>query len=194
METDDAVFVLVAAALLTWFLVSVICQIPRNLERWEAGTMQQWFRARDVLGLLPRWHFFAPVPATDNLHLLYRDRMADGQLAPWREIGPRRPAKCVGALWHPGRRQNKALIDITLELLQAGLSLDGDADRIQTTLPYIALLNFVCSLPRDHRPYATQFLVMRSKGSDENPEHQVLFVSAMHPGGPAVTREVASRC
>ncbi|MFE7720345.1 hypothetical protein ACFU44_15030 [Nocardia rhizosphaerihabitans] len=194
MATDDLVFALLAILLLTWFAVSALCQIPRDVEKWEAGRAEQWVRAHDVLGLVPRWHFFAPSPATDDLHLLYRDRWADGQLAPWREIGPRRPAKWLGAVWHPGRRQNKALIDITLELLQAGLSLNGDTERIQTTLPYIAMLNFVCSLPRDHCAHATQFLVMRSKGADENPDHQVLFVSAMHPGGPAVARQVASRC
>ncbi|MET9211664.1 MULTISPECIES: hypothetical protein [unclassified Nocardia] len=194
MAIDDLVYALLAILLLTWFAISVICQIPRSVAKWEAGRLEHWFRAHDVLGLLPRWHFFAPSPATDDLHLLYRDLSVDGQLAPWREISPRKPAKWLGAVWHPGRRQNKAMIDITLELLKDGLSLNGDTDRIQTTLSYIAMLNFVCSLPRDRRAHATQFLIMRSKGSDDNPDHQVLFVSAMHPGGPAVTREAASRC
>jgi len=194
MTIDDLVFALLAELLLTWFSVSTLCQIPRRFEKWEAGRAEQWVRAHDVLGFVPRWHFFAPVPTTDDLHLLYRDRLPDGQVTPWHEIGPRRPTKWLGAVWHPGRRQNKALIDVTLELVKSGFSLNRDTDRIQLTLPYIATLNFVCSLPRDHCAHATQFLIMRSKGADENPDHHVLFLSAMHPVEPAVARQAASRC
>ncbi|MQY31218.1 hypothetical protein [Nocardia aurantia] len=191
----DLIFVLLAILLLTWFSVSVACQIPRSLEKWDAGRIEQWVRARDVPGFVPRWNFFAPNPATDDLHLLYRDRLPDGQLTPWREITPLRPAKWLGAVWHPGRRQNKALIDITLELVKTGLSLDGDTDRIQTTLPYIATLNFVSTRPRAHAANATQFLLLRSKGADENPDHRMLLLSAMHPVGPVIGRQAAaSRC
>jgi hypothetical protein len=180
MATDDLVFALLAILLLSWFSVSVVCQIPRNVEKWEASRAEQWVRAHDVFGFIPRWHFFAPVPATDDLHLLYRDRLSDGRITRWCEVRPRTPPKWIGSVWNPGRRQNKALIDVTLEIVRASLSLNRDTAQIQLTLPYIATLNFVCSLPRDYCAEATQFLIMRSKPVDENPDHDVIFLSTMH--------------
>jgi hypothetical protein len=181
MAIDDIAFALLAILLLSWFTISVVCQIPRHLAKWTPTRAETWVRAHDVFGLIPRWHFFAPIPATDDLHLLYRDRLSDGHITRWCEVAPLMPPKWIGSVWNPGRRQNKALIDVTLELVKAGLSLNRDAAQIQLTLPYIATLNFVCGLPRDRRAEATQFLIMRSKGADKDTKHHVIFLSTMHP-------------
>jgi hypothetical protein len=188
---DDLTFASLAILLLSWFSVSVLCQIPRNVEKWEATRAEQWVRAHDVFGFIPRWPFFAPSPATDDFHLLYRDRLSDGRITRWCEVRPCTPPKWIGSVWNPGRRHNKALIDVTLEIAKASLILSRDtANRdtaeIQLTLPYIATLNFVCSLPRDYCAHATQFLIMRSKGADEDPDHHVIFLSTMHQSEQAI--------
>jgi hypothetical protein len=186
MVLDDLVFALLVTVLCSWFVASVLCQIPRNLKRWEPSRAEQWVRAHDAFGFIPRWHFFAPVPVTDDLHLLYRDRLSNGHITRWFEVHPRKAPKWVGAVWNPCRRQNKGLIDVTAEIAKASLVLEGDAQQIQLTLSYIAALNFVCSLPRDHVADATQFLIMRSRAVDENPDHEVVFLSAMHTSEPSI--------
>ncbi|WP_157126073.1 hypothetical protein [Nocardia mikamii] len=144
-------------------------------------------RMHDVCGLVPRWHFFAPTPATDDLHLLYRDRLPDGRVTRWSEVPAGTSPKWLGPVWNPRRRQNKALIDISVELAKAGLALDGDPAAIQLSLPYIATLNFVCALPRDHRADGTQFLIMRSKGLHADADHHVIFLSTMHTSEPVLS-------
>ncbi|MEU1204384.1 hypothetical protein [Nocardia sp. NPDC005825] len=185
MALDDLIFALLAAILLSWFTVSALCQIPRKVQTWEATRVERWVRVHDVCGFVPRWHFFAPTPATDDLHLLYRDKLPDGRVARWCEVPPGVPPKWLGPVWNPRRRQNKALIDISVELAKTCQALDRDSARIQLSLAYIATLNFVCSLPRDHRAAATQFLIMRSKGMDDNADHHVIFLSPMHSSEPA---------
>ncbi|MFD4459615.1 hypothetical protein [Nocardia sp. NPDC058480] len=180
MAIDHMVFAALAIFLLVWFSVSAICQIPSNVEKWEAGRAEQWVRAHDVFGFIPRWNFFAPTPATDDLHLLYRDRLPNGHITRWCEVRPRTSSKWIGPVWNPERRHNKALIDVTVELVKASLSLNRDTAQMQLTLPYIATLNFVCSLPRDYCAQATQFLIMRSQGADEDSDHHVIFLSTMH--------------
>lgn len=186
MVLDDLIFASLATVLVSWFSISVICQIPREIEKWEATRLERWIRTRDVCGFIPSWHFFAPTPATDDLHLLYRDRLPGGNITRWREIPPGAPPKWFGPVWNPRRRQNKALIDISVELAKTGVSLAGDAAGMQLSLAYIATLNFVSSLPRDYCADGTQFLIMRSKGVGEDVDHHVIFLSPMHSSEPAM--------
>lgn len=185
MVLDDLICAALAIFLVSWFSISVLCQIPRDIGKWESTRLERWVRVHDVCGFVPRWHFFAPLPATDDLHLLYRDRLPDGHVTRWCEVPAGTSPKWLGPVWNPRRRQNKALIDISVELAKAGLALDGDAAAIQLSLPYIATLNFVCSLPRDQRADGTQFLIMRSKGLDDDADHHVIFLSTMHCSEPA---------
>ncbi|MFE5285678.1 hypothetical protein ACFRAQ_12005 [Nocardia sp. NPDC056611] len=187
MTLDDLIFVALAIFLSSWLTLSALCQIPRDIEKWEATRWERWIRTRDVCGLIPRWHFFAPTPATDDLHLLYRDRLPDGRITRWRQIPPGASPKWIGPVWNPRRRQNKALIDISVELGKTAVSLAGDTAGIQLSLAYIATLNFVSGLPRDYRADGTQFLIMRSKGMDEDVDHDVIFLSPMHSSEPALS-------
>jgi hypothetical protein len=180
MLFDSPVDVALAAFLLVWLLISVVCQVTSSVEKWTAGGVERWVRAHDVFGCIPRWHFFAPRPATEDLHLLYRDRLPGGRITRWCEVLPRGPHLLGGAVWNPDKRHNKALIDATHELIKVSASVDGDRDRIQLTISYIALLNFVCCLPRDYTAEGTQFLVMRSKGFDGTRQPTSLILSAMH--------------
>src|SRR5215211_6592353 len=168
-DTSLAIFLLV------WLAISAICQIPSSLERW--------LRAHDLLLLIPRWHFFGPKPGTRDFHLLYRDRLSDGRVLPWREVPPSKPPRWVSAIWNPGRRYNKALHDGTQELTKACSSLSDYTAPIKLTVPYIAILNFVSCLPRSYDACDTQFLIMSSDGYDKASKPTTVFLSAMHPLG-----------
>lgn len=182
MLLDRPVDVALAAFLLAWLLVAAVCQVPGDVRTWRTSRVDRWVRAHDVLGCVPRWHFFAPRPGTEDIHLLYRDRLPDGRVTRWREVLAPAPPLLVGAIWNPDKRHNKALLDATQELVEVSAMMDGDLDRIQLTVSYLAVLTFVGGLPRPHAPDGTQFLIMRSSGPDR-PEGVLL--SAMHHADPS---------
>lgn len=170
MPLGSVADVALAGAMAGWLLLSAACQISSPFERW--------LRRRDVLSLIPRWCFFAPRPAMHDFHLLYRDRDRDGAVSPWRMVPSCAPPRLLSAVWNPGRRHNKALIDVVQELLEL-TKLDIDPASVQLTVPYLALLTFVSGLARLDSECETQFAVARSRNGDEGgPE--VLFVSALH--------------
>jgi hypothetical protein len=61
-----------------WFGVSAFCQIPSQLSKR--------IQKLDFLSLRPSWSFFAPTPSTIDLHLLVRNRLANGRVSEWREV------------------------------------------------------------------------------------------------------------
>src|SRR5438876_11504878 len=98
----------ITAALAVWFLLTVVCQF--------SGSWTDWLRRFDVVGLIPSWRFFAPVPATGDFHLLYRDRLPDGSLSQWKELYFSETYRWWHMVWNPNRRGKKALFDLTTEL------------------------------------------------------------------------------
>jgi hypothetical protein len=160
----------VAVTLGCWFAASALVQLPFP----GAQRLREW----DPLGLLPRWSFFAPQPATGDFHLLYRYQLADGALTNWAEFRNLQPRHWWHALWNPGRRRNKALFDLTTALGLEGLQY-GSAS-LPGSVHYLTLLNFVTRLA--HPPFCTavQFLLMLSYGEGSDKEPTVLLSSNMH--------------
>src|SRR5262249_31136977 len=114
-------------------------------------------------------------------HLLYRDRTSDGKLSPWREVPGERPQRGIAAFWNPGRRHNKALVDVTLELARLGQAVGDRVEALALTVPYLAVLNFVSEAPRIDCDCETQFLLMTSDRRRRGAKPEVLLVSALHP-------------
>lgn len=162
-----------AAALAVWWIVSALCQAHWPVERW--------LRARDLFSLIPHWHFFAPRPGQQDYYLLFRDRTRDGLVSPWREVAYSQTARGVSVFWNPGRRHNKALVDVTLQLAQLGQAVGAHLESLTLTVPYLAILNFVSRLPRIDHECETQFLLMASDRRRPGSKPEVLLVSALHP-------------
>ncbi|MEV7601338.1 hypothetical protein AB0O91_28625 [Kitasatospora sp. NPDC089797] len=103
----------VPVVLAGWFVASVLGQHPdrsydkvRTLDRTGAGI------------LIPNWRFFAPNPAVQDQHLVYRLASADRtRHTPWREVYTVTPRRLVHAFWFPGRRMEKAIFDVASTLL-----------------------------------------------------------------------------
>ena len=171
MSHDPFAARVLLAVLATWFAVTAVCQPISGL----AAHIRSW----DLLNLIPAWTFFAPNPGMHDLHLLYRDRLAGGHLTQWKEVPMARPALPLLPLWCPGRRHNKALLDVMKHLaLEVGVHRDSP-NVLQLSLPYLAVLNFISRLPREGDVTLTQFLLMRSVGaSSAAPE--AVFLSSLH--------------
>lgn len=156
----------------TWFGLTVAQQLdkPTTLGRKLDPTNMA----------IPNWRFFAPVPARHDFNVLYRDKLVDGTQTPWREHEIAQDRKLVQMLWHPGRRQEKALFDTASELLQI-IDKVTERERIQLTVGYLALLNFVTN-EVEHHPDAAQvqFLIAQSAAHDETIEPRMLFLSEFH--------------
>jgi hypothetical protein len=160
--------------LAVWFALTCASQLP-NL-------VAQWVRQNDAFAIVPRWNFFSPLPATHDFHLLYRDQVA-GSLAPWKELFLEPPRTATAALWNPGKRIRKVVYDLVVGLSASGLEPTRAAvtPRIQTTIPYLALLNVVSHLPRSPLSQSTQFMIISTYPPWSGQDPEVLFVSKLHP-------------
>ena len=146
----------VLAFFTVWLLATAFSQTSS-----ENG-LEARIRRFDPFALIPRWTFFAPNPGTTDHHLLYRDRLAGGEVTPWKEIRLSGPRTLLGAFWNPEKRNTKVLTDSVQALIQMAGEMDPAG--LKTTLPYIIILNFVASLERSPLSIATQFMVMESFG------------------------------
>lgn len=159
------------STLLVWLLLSILVQF--NNIRWL-----RIIRGIDVFCLLPAWTFFAPRPGTSDVNLLYRDRLVDGSTTPWRATSFRDPG-WIRFLWNPYRRRQKCLFDMYQSLGMFAAEVKS-VERIVLHGGYIALLNFVSSLPRNPLHISTQFLLAHTPGALRENEPQILFISAVH--------------
>lgn len=135
--------------------------------------------------LIPDWRFFAPHPGIHDYHLLYRDELEDGSLTPWKEISSVEERKWTHAFWHPHRRVEKCIFDISKELTRFIDECHHDPERpiesVQVSVPYLTLLAHVTEQPHARATARTQFLLSTSAGYDERDEPCAIFLSALHP-------------
>lgn len=169
--------VAIAALFAVWLVLSLIAQLP--------GRPAEWIRSLDPFGVLPSWSFFAPNPARTDSHLLYRHRLANGDVTPWTEAFVWRPV-WYRFLWNPDRRAEKAISDATSSLQRHTQALG-----VRLSIPYLLLLEHVSHLPSPHGAVAVQFALMGSWGPDASREPFVRFVSDTHPLDTPTDREAA---
>lgn len=172
-----------AAGLATWSWTIVWSNHPSRLfER---------FRGLDPWGvLIPNWRFFAPLPSTQDVHLLHRVLHADGAHTEWEETSVLDERRWWHTVVYPRRRQSKALFDVVAVLLhvagRTGIEVVG------TTPSYRLLESFVEHAVRGRAdgaapPLGFQFAIVRHSGYDEREEPEYLIVSRFVPitGAPA---------
>jgi len=159
----------VVAFLTMWAVVSLLAQVPRLGARlWR----------RDLFGLLPNWKFFAPIPGKGDFHFLFRDRYED-VFTEWTEVRVGKARRWWNCIWNPHRRDRKAALDAAQQLLQQTRTVEES--EIYLTVPYLALLTYISSLPRTFLPKETQFTVFYSDSGVNAGVPQMSFVSHVHP-------------
>ena len=151
-----------------WATASILVLIPG---------VGPWLRRHDLLGLVPEWKFFAPIPGRGDFHLLYRDWFAE-VATDWTEIVVGGERRWWNFLWHPRRRERKATFDAARELPHF-LAPERRATAA-LSVPYITLLTYVSGHPRTLRPDKTQFLLMYSEAALDEGEPQVSLLSFRH--------------
>lgn len=158
---------LLGLLLLGWLLASAVAQLP--------GRPGRWLHARDLVGAIPSWSFFAPNPARTDCHLVYRHVLDSGEVTGWTEAFVWEPARRRW-LWNPDRRAEKAISDASSHLARRR-ELTG----VRWSIPYLLLLNHVSGLPAPRPARAVQFALLGSYGESSGPDPFVRFVSDCHP-------------
>ncbi len=171
MNLSDIFTYFIVGCLGFWLLASAICQF--NILRLE-----KFFRRMDYFSLLPRWSFFAPNPGVTDYHLLYRDKDQENECGHWKEYAIASKRTVLGALWNPKKRTKKVLSDAVQTLIRS--SKDLKTSQFKTSMCYIALINFIASLPRKTEGRATQFMIMQSYGHFTEKKPKMLFRSEFH--------------
>ncbi|HLU45651.1 MAG TPA: hypothetical protein VKZ67_11650 [Natronosporangium sp.] len=163
----------VPAILAGWFIASALGQHPdrsydkvRKLDRTNTGI------------LIPNWRFFAPNPAVDDHHFLYRLATEDrSKHTEWREAYSIAPRRFIHAFWFPGRRIEKAIFDVASTLMNnpgASTPLHEEAKRSA----YRLINEFVRQRITPEPGYPLfQVMLVRYTGYDhsEDPKYDMVF-------------------
>jgi len=162
--------VLVVALFALWILATVAQQIP---------VFRPIFRERDVGLLVPEYRFFAPNPIQGDFHLLFRDIYTDGTAGAWTEVCRLRRRRLLDAIWHPEKRERKALFDAINQLAEVRIVGVSPTQTLLLT-PYLLILNYVTAIPRSLPAEFTQFEIMYSYGWGSSRPPAVFLISERH--------------
>jgi hypothetical protein len=155
----------------SWLFVTVLFQINQR------GLIQR-LKGYDYFATIPVWTFFAPNPGTTDTHLLYRDKLAGGQITRWREVPL--GTTPLRVIWNPQKRFQKGLSDLSSSLHYHAAVHREHAESILTHTGFIALLNFITGQPHSASAVLTQFVVARSYGYHSGRQAEVVFLSSFH--------------
>jgi hypothetical protein len=153
----------------TWLAVSLLAQF-RALPAFRGFQFQR---------VIPEWSFFAPIPGTVDFHLLYRDKLCDGNVTSWTEVPITKNSGCLRVIWNPSLRLLKSLIDLSQLIGATPKALGTSA--MQASFPYLAILNWVLGQSHDGNAASTQFSLLVSPGCISRERPSVVFVSRFHP-------------
>ena len=168
-----AVAAAVPVVLAGWFVVTVFSQHPergydrlRSLDRTGTGV------------LIPNWRFFAPIPAMDDQHILYRLASEDhARHTEWRTAHVIPQRRFVHAFWFPGRRVDKAVFDVASTLLSNAGSMNPLTIEAKSAA-YNLVTGFVRQriTPEPGFPLF-QVMLVRYPGYDhsEDPKYDIVF-------------------
>ncbi|WP_252395896.1 hypothetical protein [Streptantibioticus parmotrematis] len=158
--------------LLIWFGFTVAQQFRKQ---------PQWLGAVDPgHALFPVSTYFAPNPAAEDIHLLVRHQLTDGATTPWREYPVIQRRSLRQMVWHPGRRAEKALLDLSSDLTSV-LRGERREEFVQTSIPYLTLLSVVSHrCPAPEGAERVQFQLVASPGRERTEEPRSILASTFH--------------
>lgn len=174
MKTGRKVLSAVVPAIFAgWFVTTVLSQHPdrgydklRSLDKTGTGI------------LIPNWRFFAPVPAMDDQHFLYRLANEDKtEHTEWRAVNQIPPRKTIHAFWFPSRRVDKAVFDVASTLMSNAASMNPLTIEAKQAA-HDLILGFVRKNITPEPGYPLfQVMLVRYPGYDhtEDPKYDMVF-------------------
>ena len=134
--------------------------------------------------VLPNWRFFAPNPAMHDTHVLYRTLAHDGSVGAWDVALEPSPRVWWNMVFHPGRRNEKAIFDVVESIIIAILT--APLEVVERRTPFKLLHAFVARKVRADAgagplPEGVQIAVVRHTGYDDEGDTEYLMVSKLLP-------------
>lgn len=166
---EDFIFYIVFLLLAFWFLLTLLFQVDKFsliLSRY------------DIFRLIPRWTFFSPNPGQHDLHLLYRDKLSNGEYGSWKEVSLT-GHKVIPPIWNPYKRLPKILWDCWASIQYLMIKKSVSSNKVQISGAYLILLNLSMRTKKDSGAKQRQFSLVRSQGF-KNRKIEPLFVSHFH--------------
>lgn len=154
-----------------WLILSIFANFTNF--KWI-----KWLKYRDPFSLIPSWSFFAPNPGTSDFQILYRDSLFDGTYTYWKEI-EYRDKSLLDMIWNPEKRKRKAIVDLCTFVLQIA-DRNSKNKRLLVSVPYLTILTYINSIPRNNLAIHRQFLIARTFGFNTTKEPEILFISHSH--------------
>jgi hypothetical protein len=170
--------VVVEALLALWFICSLANQFCPGRWRW-GRRFTAILKRTDPLALVPDYRYFAPAPPAFDLELLYRDRLRDGSVTPWRAFDISSDPRWR-LFWNSGKRRYQAAADHCARLIhQATLQIVGQrtAEQMYLSSSYVAVVQYVAGASHSIAGVETQFLIAVSAGFDTRREPAIALVS-----------------
>lgn len=163
----------VAGVLGVWFVASVLFQTP--LRRYLGP-----FR-RDPFALVPGWTFFAPNPAQEDAHVVFRSKV-HGIWGPWRPLTVAPPGVGLRTIWNPSRYPRKAATDLVNGVRSTLWRVADAPSAVLISTPYLGLLAWVIRQPHETGLEARQFAIVAGEGRDSmaGVPLRIEFVSVAH--------------
>jgi hypothetical protein len=144
----------------------MICSLLRFVHMYQPSSPLHRWRRWDLFNLVPVGAFFGPRPPPMEYWILIRDVLPGGPEGLWTEVCRVRARTVWHALWNPDKHEYKGKLSAARSLMRqvpGGYSLGVEwPDRLALSEPYLALLQFVSTLPRLAKPAAVQFLVIET--------------------------------
>jgi hypothetical protein len=167
---ESVVEVVFIGFFICWALFSILGQ-------FKSDFIIDKLKNRDPFSLIPQWHFFAPHAAEHDFYILYRDADEQNRLSDWQEVKTLTERSWWTFLWNPHKRRNKAVFDVSTELLN---HLGAKDEYIEYSVSYLALLLLASDEPRLSKKGKTQFMLMKWKINLTDTESEMVYVSKMH--------------
>jgi hypothetical protein len=154
-----------------WLFLTIVAQFSGI--RWI-----KWIIDRDPFDLIPSWTFFAPNPIISDYQILYRDKLFNGQFSNWEQV-QYRDYSIFHSILNPDKRRRKAIAGYCKTILKsASKNLKNEA--ITSSYPYLVILTYIMSMPKNHLCEYRQFLIARSFGYKSSKQPDILFISNLH--------------
>jgi hypothetical protein len=161
---------LLIAFLAIWFILCVLAQMSEGVRR----RLYRW----DLFHLLPNWRLFAPRPMRRDSIYFRRFRLEGGNQTNWQQLDERVGHPYLAAIWNPGARMKKILIDLSRSFM-AGRS---DEERFygMSSPSYIAVLWHFSHDGAPRGANAVQFCIVSARDYDPDCKPAVVFCSPYH--------------
>jgi hypothetical protein len=133
----------------------------------------------DRLGLLPNWSFFAPIPGTTDLRLVYRDRAAGSELTEWKEVDylNTRVLGCI--LWNPNKHLAKCLTD-GIRLILEDLADEARSKYVPLSSGYLMVWDILKNRHDLRLSDERQFSILVTTNCNRTRTVKVAYLSKFH--------------